>query len=109
MSDQPILSAQLYSLRSLPTFDDQLDAVREAGYRYVELQWAQLADPTATRQKLQARGLKASSAHAPLPMLRGSYQQVLDAARTLNLPHLFVPAHPSNERDGGPQDRKSVV
>jgi sugar phosphate isomerase/epimerase len=101
MSNQPIISVQLYSLRSLPTLDAQLDAVAEAGYQYVELVHAQLEDAANTIKKLKARGLKASSAHVPMSMLRNSYELALDSAKILELPHLFMPAFAPIERGGG--------
>src|SRR4051812_15899020 len=64
MTPTPLpISIQLYSLRNAGDLDRQLDIVREAGFDQVELIGSQLEDAVATRAKLDARGLVASSAH----------------------------------------------
>jgi sugar phosphate isomerase/epimerase len=101
MSNTPIISVQLYSLRSLGELDAQLDAAAAAGYQYVELFHSQIEQAASTLEKLRARGLKASAAHVPMTMLRNNYQQVLDGAKLLGLQHVFMPAFAPTERGGG--------
>jgi sugar phosphate isomerase/epimerase len=99
MSVTDILSIQLYTLRSLEDLDRILDAVSEAGYRYVETVGFHLDDPAKVRAKLDERGLKASSSHVSLAALREKPDAVVDACRTLGLTRLFMPAVPPEQRD----------
>ena len=93
------LSIQLYTLRSLDDLDRILDAVAEAGYRYVETVGSHLDDAANVRAKLDARGLKASSSHVSMAALRESPDAVLEACRTLGFTDLFMPAVPPEQRD----------
>jgi len=92
-------SIQIYSLRKLGDFDRQLDVVAEAGFRHVELIGALLEDAAATRAKLDARGLRASSSHIGLAMLRERPDAVAAACRMVGFTELFVPSVPLAERD----------
>jgi sugar phosphate isomerase/epimerase len=98
MSVTDILSIQLYTLRSMGDLDRILDTVAEAGYRHVETVGSHLDDASSTRAKLDARGLTASSSHVGLAALRERPDAVVDAARTLGLQQLFMPAVPAEER-----------
>jgi len=99
MAAADVLSIQLYTLRSLNDLDRILDVVAEAGYRHVETVGSHLDDPTSTRAKLDARGLKVSSSHVGLAALRERPEAVADAARALGFEHLFMPAVPPDQRD----------
>jgi sugar phosphate isomerase/epimerase len=98
MSIADVLSIQLYTMRSLGDLDLILDAVAEAGYRQVETVGAQLDDAAATKAKLDARGLKASSSHVGLAALRERPDAVIEASRTLGVDQLFMPAVPQDQR-----------
>jgi sugar phosphate isomerase/epimerase len=98
MHPTDVLSIQLYTLRSLSKLDRILDAVADAGYRQVETVGSHLDDAAATRAKLDARGLKASSSHVGLAALRERPGAVIDACRTLGVDQLFMPAVPPEQR-----------
>ena len=97
----PILpiSIQIYSLRTVGDLAAQLDTVAAAGHRHVELIGAQLDDAAATRSALEARGLRASSAHVSIAALRERPAQVMAACKTLGFTQLFMPSVPPAERD----------
>jgi sugar phosphate isomerase/epimerase len=99
MSIADVLSIQLYTMRSLGDLDRILDAVAEAGYRHVETVNSHLDDAATTRAKLDARGLKAPSSHVSLAALRERPEAVIEAARTLGVEQLFMPAVPPEQRD----------
>jgi sugar phosphate isomerase/epimerase len=99
MSIADVLSIQLYTLRALNDLDRILDAVAEAGYRHVETVGSHLDDAAATRTKLDARGLKASSSHVGLAALRERPDAIVEACRTLGTDQLFMPAVPPAQRD----------
>jgi sugar phosphate isomerase/epimerase len=99
MSIADILSIQLYTMRSLGDLDRILDAVAEAGYRQVETVGAHLDDAATTGTKLAARGLQASSSHVGLAALRERSDALIEAARTLGIDQLFMPAVPPEQRD----------
>lgn len=92
------LSIQLYSLRDMHGLDRQLDAVTTAGLKLVETIQPHLDDAHNVRQALDARGLRAPSGHVAMPALRERFDQTVQAARTLGLDLLIVPALPSDER-----------
>lgn len=98
MSIADVLAIQLYTMRSLGDLDRILDAVAEAGYRQVETVGAQLDDAAATKAKLDARALKASSSHVGLAALRERPDAVIEASRTLGVDQLFMPAVPPDQR-----------
>ncbi|PVE22050.1 xylose isomerase [Microvirga sp. KLBC 81] len=99
MSATDFLSIQLYTLRSLEDIDRILDAVAEAGYRYVETVGSHLENAASIKSKLDARGLKASSSHVSLAALREKPEGVIEACRTLGFKDLFMPAVPPEQRD----------
>ena len=103
MTVNPV-SVQLYSLRELGSLDTILDAARDAGYKAVELLQPHVEDAAATKAKLDARGLVASGAHISLAALRTKRPWVLDGAKLLGLHHVFMPAHPPEERGGSSAD-----
>jgi sugar phosphate isomerase/epimerase len=92
------VSVQLYSLRELGSLDAMLDAAVAAGYGAVELLQGHVEDAVATKAMLDARGLVASGAHIGIGALRAKRSWVLDGAKTLGLHHVFMPAHPPEER-----------
>jgi sugar phosphate isomerase/epimerase len=98
MAPADVLSIQLYTMRSLNDLDRILDAVAAAGYRHVETVGSHLDDAAATRAKLDARGLKASSSHVGLAALRERPDAVAEAAKTLGFEQLFMPAVPLEQR-----------
>lgn len=94
------LSIQLYSLRDYGDLDRQLDALAELGFRQVETVGGHLTDATATRAKLDARGIKAPTGHVGMQDLRTRLDWVAEQARIVGLRHLFMPAVPVEEREG---------
>ena len=92
------VSVQLYSLRELGSLDAMLDAAVAGGYGAVELLQSHVEDAAATKAKLDARGLVASGAHISIGALRAKRSWVLDGAKALGLHHVFMPAHPPEER-----------
>jgi sugar phosphate isomerase/epimerase len=93
------LSIQIYSLRNAGVLDRQLDIVREAGFRQVELIGSQLEDPAATKAKLDARGLVASSSHVSLATLRERFDATLQACKAIGFTQLIMPSVPVEQRD----------
>src|SRR3954462_14389905 len=87
------LAVQLYTLRSKLADDvpGTLQALAQAGAEEVEL--AGLYDRTAEamRTLLDAAGLTAASAHAPLERLESEPEAVLEEARTLGVGTVIVP------------------
>ncbi len=77
-----------------------LDTVQQAGYGHVETIGSHLDDAENVREKLDARGLKVSSSHVSLATLRERPHQVAQACHTLGFDQLFMPAVPSEEREG---------
>src|SRR5262249_25194749 len=98
MGNAELISIQLYSLRALGDVDHVLDAVAAAGYRHVETLGTHLDEAAATRAKLDARGLTASSSHVGLAALRERPEAVIDACRALGFDQLFMPAVPLDQR-----------
>lgn len=98
MSVQDVLSIQLYTLRNLGSLDAVLDATASAGYTYVEMIGAHLANPRATRTALDARGLKGSSSHVAMSQLRDEPDAMIEACGVLGINELYMPAVPGEER-----------
>jgi sugar phosphate isomerase/epimerase len=98
------VSVQIYSLRDLGSLDTILDAVVAAGYKAVELTQSHVEDAVATKAKLDARGLVASGAHIGLAALRQQQPWILEGSKLLGLHHVFMPAHPVDERGGNAGD-----
>lgn len=93
------ISIQIYSLRNLGDLDRQLDTVAQAGFRHVELIGSQLDEAAATRDRLTARGLTASSSHVSIAALRERFDVVAEACKTIGFTQLFMPSVPAAERD----------
>ena len=100
------LAVQLYTLRAKLAEDvpGTLQALAEAGAEEVEL--AGLYDRTAEDMRgiLDAVGLKAASAHAPLDRLEAEPDAVLEEARTLGVETVIVPWVPTPENDSAADD-----
>ncbi|WP_319520443.1 sugar phosphate isomerase/epimerase [uncultured Martelella sp.] len=101
MTNSNPISVQLHSLRDLGDLDTMLDAAADAGYKAVELLEDHLQDADATKAKLEARGLVASSAHVGMAALREKRPYVLAGAKLLGLHHVFLSAFAPEERGGG--------
>ena len=98
MHEPARLAVQLYSLRHDGALARQLDIARAAGFGAVETTQAQMADAAATRRLLDERGLVAASGHVSLEALRARRSWLVEAARSLGLTALVVPALPMAER-----------
>ncbi|HZA66027.1 MAG TPA: sugar phosphate isomerase/epimerase [Geminicoccaceae bacterium] len=98
MDDPARLAIQLYSLRHDGALARQLDIARDAGFGAVETIQAQIEDAGATRALLDERGLVAASGHVSLEALRARRSWLVEAARSLGLTALVVPALPLAER-----------
>jgi sugar phosphate isomerase/epimerase len=99
MSNPDPISIQLYSLRSLGDPERILDIVAEAGYRNVETLGSHLDDAKATRARLDARGLKASSGHTSIAALRERPDAIIEACKTVGFSLLLMPSVPPEQRD----------
>ena len=99
MSVTDVLSIQLYTLRDLGSVDHVLDAAASAGYRHVEMIGSHLDDAETVRGMLDARGLKGSSSHVGLEQLRARPDVMIEAAQTLGIDELYMPAVPLEDRD----------
>jgi sugar phosphate isomerase/epimerase len=93
------LSIQLYTLRALNDLDAILEAVKAAGYRYVEGIGAHLDDAATVKARTDARGLRFSSSHVSLAALRDRPQAVTAACKLLGFRDLFMPAVPPEQRN----------
>jgi len=93
-----ILSIQLYSLRALGPVERQLDAAAGAGFRLVETIGSHLADAKGVKAGLDARGLTAPTGHIGIGDLRGDLPRIADAAHTVGITQLYMPAYPAEER-----------
>jgi sugar phosphate isomerase/epimerase len=100
------LAVQLYTLRARLAEDvpSTLQALADAGAEEVEL--AGLYDYTAEDMRgiLDAVGLKAASAHAPLDRLEAEPDAVLEEARALGVETVIVPWVPTPENDSAADD-----
>jgi len=81
---------QLYSLRNQFAKDvpGTLDKVRDFGIQYVELAGTYGLTPAEFKKQLDARGLKAISAHFPYEQLRDHVEDVARDAKTLGLQYV---------------------
>jgi sugar phosphate isomerase/epimerase len=98
MRDPSRLAIQLYSLRNDGALARQLDIASDAGFGAVETIEAQMEHAAATRALLDERGLAAASGHVSLKALRARRPWLIEAARSLGLTALVVPALPPAER-----------
>lgn len=89
------LSIQLYSLRNHGALPEQLDVARDAGFTSVETVGGMLEDAAGLRALLDARGLAAPSGHVAMDVMRNRFDFAVEAAQTLGITTLIVPAfHP---------------
>lgn len=89
------ISIQLYSLRNSGTLAEQLDIAHAAGFRAVETIGSMLADARGLRDLLDAGGMTAPSGHIAMPDMRDRFDYAVDAAKTVGVETLVVPAfHP---------------
>jgi len=88
---KPSLSLQLFSMKSLGTFEAQFSAAARAGYRQVELLEEHLREASEIRNLLARHALEAPSAHVGLHELRTRWAQVIDACHQCGTRMLFVP------------------
>ena len=93
------LSIQLFTMRSLGSIDAVLDAVSAAGYSHVETVGSHLERAVDVRKALDTRGLKASSSHVNIDVLRTSPEMAIAACQTLGISDLFMPGVAAEERD----------
>jgi sugar phosphate isomerase/epimerase len=84
---------QLYTLRSPleRDFDGTLARVAEIGYREVEFAGYYNRTPAQVREILQRTGLRAPSAHIPLPATDDAWKRALDAAAIIGHEWAVVP------------------
>jgi sugar phosphate isomerase/epimerase len=94
------ISIQMYSLRNIEGFSNQLDVAAAAGYQHVELFGSQMDDAVMYRDMLQSKGLSASSSHVGIVALRERFDAMMAACKVLGFAQLFMPAVPLAERDG---------
>jgi sugar phosphate isomerase/epimerase len=92
------LSFQLYSARTFPSLERQLELVSKLGYRMVEPYAAQLVDPPLLNELLSRFGLSAPTIHVGLDRLRLDAAGTTRQCRDLGVRILLVPAPPPQER-----------
>lgn len=95
------ISYQLYCSRNFPPLADTLAMLASAGYRNVEgygALYAGLDDLGRLKADLDANGLKMTSGHFSLAMVRDDPARVLEIARVLGLEAVFVPHVAAPER-----------
>ena len=93
------ISFQLYSARNFPPIEKHLETLAAIGYDAVEpYGGAYKADPRGLRDKCDALGLTIPTCHMPLADLDADRAAVVDAAKTLGLETVIVPAVPQEER-----------
>jgi sugar phosphate isomerase/epimerase len=93
------LSFQLYSARSLPSLEQQLELVSRIGYRMVEPYAAQLGDPARLKALLSRFNLTAPTVHVGLDRLRLDALSTARLCQSLGVGVIFAPAPLPNERD----------
>ncbi|WP_117196468.1 sugar phosphate isomerase/epimerase family protein [Rhizobium terrae] len=93
------LSVQLFTLRSIENDSEMLDSVRAAGFEFVELYGAKLAQGRDLAELMAARGLQATGSHVALADLSDNLEAVIDNTRAFNISALFVPSVPVPQRD----------
>ena len=84
------IGLQLYSLRAQFAKDvpATLDQVRGFGIKYVELAGTYQLPPEKFREQLEAKGLKAVSAHFPFERFRDDLEGVIREAKALGLQYV---------------------
>ncbi len=93
------ISFQLYSARKFPPIEKHLETLAAIGYDAVEpYGGAYQADPKGFRALCDASGLKIPTCHMPLADLDGDRAKVIDAAKTMGLETVIVPAVPQDQR-----------
>ena len=86
------ISFQLYSARSFPPVEAQLETLAAIGFDAVEPYGGAYGDdPAGLRKKLDAVGLACPSAHIGLADLDADRAAVVDVARTLGLETVVTP------------------
>ena len=91
---------QLYTVRREleKDFEGTLARVAALGYREVEFAGYFNRPPKEVRAALARRRLAAPAAHVPLAALRGSLQELIDAAHVIGHKYLLVAYLPAEER-----------
>ena len=96
----PPIALQLYTLRTLlpDALEPTLHAVRDAGYRHVELAGLHGRSPAEMRDILDQVGLDVVAAHVPLARFEGDLAGVADEAKALGYEWVVVPWIAPEER-----------
>lgn len=96
----PPIALQLYTLRTLlpDALEPTLHAVRDAGYRHVELAGLHGRTATEMREILDEVGLDVIAAHVPLARFEADLSGVAEEAKVLGYEWLVVPGIGSQER-----------
>ena len=85
MPAEESLSVQLYSLRLMPSLDEQLRLVRSCGLSFVEANSACLDDAAGFRRLLDRHGLTAPGGHIGIDTLRDSPARAADLCATIGI------------------------
>ena len=99
MVNSPLLSVQLFTLRSIEDDSLMLDAVAKAGFTHVELFGAKLALGESLAARMTQRGLRATGSHVALADLASDLDRVVENAQAFGITSLFVPSVPVPQRD----------
>ena len=96
---QPV-GLQLYTVRDLmkADFEGTLAAVAKAGYREVEFAGYFGRTPEQAKAALKQAGLKAPSAHVPLPATDDDWSATIETADAIGLDYLVVPSVPNGSK-----------
>jgi len=94
------IGVQLYTVRREleKDFEGTLARVAALGYREVEFAGYFNRPPKEVRTLLERHRLASPAAHVPLAALRGSLQEMIDAARLIGHKYLLVAYLPAEER-----------
>lgn len=96
---QPV-GLQLYTVRDLmkADFEGTLAAVARVGYKEVEFAGYFGRTPGQVKEALKAAGLKAPSAHVPLPDKNSEWSGTIETAGEIGLDYLVIPSVPKAQR-----------
>ena len=97
------VALQLYTLRTLPSFEAQLACAAAAGYRAVETLHDHGFEVDRLRDTLTAHGLTVASSHVPFEVLERDPAAVATFHRALGTPLMVVP-HLSPDQRGSTAD-----
>jgi len=91
LQESPI-AVQMYTLRSIPSLEEQLAAVKEAGITSIEIFGNQGVSAAELNALVRKYGLKIVSGHVELSDLRENFEELIAFHKAIGNRHLIVPA-----------------